>query len=50
MAKRISVMLEDDIDKKLRTKQAEEIRKTSSSVSFSMVVNDVLRKSLKTSS
>ena len=47
MAKRITLLLEDDIDKKLRTKQAEMIRKSSSSVSFSMVVNEVLRKNLK---
>lgn len=47
MYKRITIMLEDDIDKKLRAKQAEMIKKSSSSISFSMVINETLRKNLK---
>ena len=47
MAKRITIMLEEDIEKKLRQKQAEEIKKTTASVSFSTVINETLRKNLK---
>jgi hypothetical protein len=47
MAKRITIMIEDIIDKKLRLIQAKEISNTSSSISYSQVVNDMLRKQLK---
>ena len=47
MAKRITIMLDEDLDKKLRLLQAKKIREVSKSVSFSHVVNEVLRKSLK---
>jgi hypothetical protein len=47
MAKRITIMIDDDLDKKVRLIQAKEITKTSSSVSYSRVLNDVLRKQLK---
>ncbi|WP_016940070.1 hypothetical protein [Candidatus Nitrosopumilus sediminis] len=46
MAKRITVLLSDDNLKKLYSKQAAEIKKSSKSVSFSKIVNDTLRKSL----
>jgi len=46
MAKRIIVMLDDENFKKLLVKQAEEIKKSLKSVSFSRVVNDTLQKSL----
>ncbi len=47
MAKRITIMLDDDMDRKVRIKQAELIKKTQSSVSFSSVINDVLRGKIK---
>ena len=47
MAKRITITIDDDIDKKLHLIQAKEITKTSSSVSYSQVINDMLRKQLK---
>jgi predicted transcriptional regulator len=47
MSKRITIMIDDDLDKKLRLIQAKEITKTSSSISYSRVVNDMLRKQLK---
>ena len=47
MGKRITVMIEDDVDKKLRTIQAKEIKNTSSSVSYSHVINQILRKKIK---
>jgi len=39
-------MLEDDLVKKIRNKQAKEIIKSKKSVSFSKVINDLLRKEL----
>ncbi|MDH3277173.1 MAG: hypothetical protein OEL77_02950 [Nitrosopumilus sp.] len=42
--KRICVMIDDDIDKKLRFLQAELIRTNQGSVSYSGVINYVLRK------
>jgi hypothetical protein len=46
MPKRITVVLDDDIDKKLRVKQATMIRKSASSISFSQIINETLKKSL----
>jgi len=40
-------MMDDDIIKKLRNKQAKLIKKSSKSISFSRVVNDSLKDSLK---
>lgn len=47
MSKRITIMIDDDIDKKLRLIQAKKIAKTSGSVSYSAVLNDALKKQLK---
>ena len=47
MGKRITIMLDDDLLKKLHEIQAKQIKKTQKSVSFSRVLNDVLRKGLK---
>ncbi|HUT05147.1 MAG TPA: hypothetical protein VMW74_00435 [Nitrosopumilaceae archaeon] len=47
MAKRITIMLDEDLDKKLRLIQAKAIQSTNSSVSFSGTLNEVLRNSLK---
>ena len=46
-AKRITIMVDDDLDKKLRLRQAKLIQQTQSSVSYSRVINDVVRKCLK---
>jgi len=50
MLRRITIMLDDDLLKKLRakqaTKQAKEISKSHQSVSLSKVINDLLRKEL----
>ena len=40
-------MLDDDLDRKIRTLQAKRIHSEQASVSFSRVLNDVLRKGLK---
>lgn len=47
MAKRITVMIADDVDKKLRAKQAKIIQKTNSSYSYSKVINDALKQALR---
>lgn len=47
MSKRTTIMLEDEVDKKLRLLQAEEIKKKAKSVSYSKVLNAVLKKGLK---
>ncbi|MDH3618188.1 MAG: hypothetical protein OES14_06100 [Nitrosopumilus sp.] len=47
MSKRITIVIDEDIDKKLRLIQAKRITKTNSSVSFSQVLNEAIRKQLK---
>ncbi|MCI4432696.1 MAG: hypothetical protein JHC41_03735 [Nitrosopumilus sp.] len=47
MAKRITIMIDNDLDKKLRLIQAKMIQTTSSSVSYSKVINETLRNSIK---
>jgi hypothetical protein len=45
--KRITIMLDDDLDKKLHLIQAKSIQSRNSSVSFSRVLNEMLRSKLK---
>ena len=47
MTKRVTIMIDDDLDKKIRFIQAKLIKETNSSVSFSRVINDTLEKGLK---
>jgi len=47
MAERITIMLDDDVAKKLRLIQAKMIQTQSTSVSFSKVINETLKKGLK---
>ena len=47
MAKRVTIMIDDDNDKKLRMLQAKHIQREQSSFSFSKTINQMLRKSLK---
>ena len=47
VAKRVTVMIDDDLDKALRERQSRKIKKTQSSYSFSKVLNECLRKELK---
>ena len=47
MAKRITIMIDDDLDRKLRLLQAKEIQSTTSSVSYSRIINQTLQKKLK---
>lgn len=47
MAERLTIMLNSEIAKKLRTLQAKRIKESASTVSFSRIVNEVLEKGLK---
>jgi len=47
MAKRVTIMLDDDLDKKLHLIQAKALQSTNSGVSFSSVLNEILRNNLK---
>jgi hypothetical protein len=47
MAKRITIILDDDLLKKLHAIQAKLTKESLKSVSFSSVLNEVLRKGLK---
>ncbi len=47
MGKRITIVLDDDLVKKLHDKEAKLIRESAKSVSFSRVLNDTLRKNIK---
>ncbi len=47
MGKRVTIMIDDDLDKKLRLRQAKMIQQEQSSYSYSRALNDILRKSLK---
>jgi len=47
MGKRITIVLDDDLVKKLHDIQAKLIKESKASTSFSRVINEVLRKSLK---
>jgi len=47
MGKRVTVVLEDNIVKKLHDKQAKLIKESVKSVSFSSVINQTLRRTIK---
>jgi len=47
MSKRITIVLDDDLVKKLRIIQSKKISKLIKHVSFSRVINDELRKAVK---
>jgi hypothetical protein len=47
MKKRVTIVLDENLVKKLRIMQAKKISKIQESVSFSRIVNEVLEKGLK---
>ncbi len=47
MKKRVTVMIDDNLDKKLRLLQVKYIQQKQASCSYSKVLNEVLRKNLK---
>jgi len=44
MAKRVTIMIDDELDKKIRLLQAKNIAKSTKSVSYSSTLNEILRK------
>ena len=44
MAKRVTVLIDDDLDKKIRTKQAKTIQEEQRTCSYSKIINETLRK------
>lgn len=47
MSNRVTIMIDEDLDEKIRNKQADVIKKTHSTYSYSRCLNDHLRKVLK---
>ena len=45
--RRVSILLDTDLDRKIRLEQARLIQKNRSSVSFSYLVNSILKNGLK---
>lgn len=46
-ARRVTIMISDDLDKKVRNRQAKLIQSDHNTHSYSSVINEVLRKHLK---
>lgn len=47
MSKRVTIVIDEELDRKLRQMQAARIEKENASISYSKVVNDCLRKAMK---
>lgn len=47
MSKRVTIMIDEDLDKKLRLRQAKLISQHTTSYSYSRVLNEAVRKGLK---
>ena len=46
MAKRVTIIIDDDVHKRLRNLQSKMIRESDGSVSFSRVINELVKKAL----
>ena len=46
MKKRVTVMIDDKLDKKIRLLQAKKIQEENFSYSYSQAVNDIIRKAI----
>ncbi|WP_179360058.1 hypothetical protein [Nitrosopumilus cobalaminigenes] len=46
MARRVTIMIENDLDKKIRAYQAKKIQKENATFSYSKTVNELLRKAI----
>ena len=46
MSKRITIMIQDDLDKKIRSYQAKRMQKENTTYSYSKAVNDILRNAI----
>lgn len=47
LSKRVTIMIDDDLDKLLRLEQAKQITKSTTSVSYSRIINQTIRKGFK---
>ena len=47
MSRRVTIMIDEDLDKKIRLRQAKLIQQEQSLYSYSKVLNEALRKALK---
>ena len=47
MTRRVTLLIDEETYKKLRQIQSKQILKTNSSVSYSQIINEILKKSLK---
>jgi hypothetical protein len=47
MSKRVTIMVDEDLDKKIRLRQAKMIQQEQTSYSYSKTLNEIIRKSLK---
>lgn len=46
MSRRVTIMIEGDLDKKIRLYQSKKIQKENSTYSYSRVVNDIIRRNI----
>ena len=46
MAKRVTIMIDEELDKKIRGHQAKKIQKENISYNYSKAINDILRKAI----
>jgi len=47
MSKRITIMIDDDLDRRIRGIQGKKIMATHGSISYSKVINELVRKGVK---
>lgn len=47
LSKRVTIMIDDDLDKLLRLEQAKQITKSTTSVNYSRIINQTIRKGVK---
>ena len=46
MSKRITIMIDNDLDKKIRVFQAKKMQKENTTYSYSKAINDILKKAI----
>jgi len=47
MKKRVTIIIDEDLDKKIRAKQAKQIQQKQESVSYSQVIQELVKAGLK---
>ena len=47
MSKRVTIMIDEELDKKIRLRQSKLIAQVQTTYSYSRVINELLRKALK---